>query len=473
MKKRIFLKFLIAYFVCALVSFLCVTIFCSALAEKHLIKTKAEALYSEISSLAQGRVGTSYLKTDVSSEDVYTNLCALATYQSAEFWLLNSNGDILIDTSAPYSEDSIKSIPNFDPSELESRYYQVGNFFGMFSVETLSVVSPITDQFTTRGYFCAHFNMENLNDGKNAIMNICYLMLGFILLIFLLLLFLFRNQFYSPLLRVTEAAKEYASGNLNYQLSMENEDEFSHLASSLKFLAEELNQSGEYQRKFISNISHDFRSPLTSIKGYVEAILDGTIPYENQERYLNIVLSETERLNKLTSGLLTLTTYDDKGTFLELSDFDINDVIRKIAATFEVLCDQKNLHLDLFFEEGELKVSADLSKIQQVLYNLIDNAIKFSKPDSSIRIETTEMYNKVFVSVKDHGEGIARENLPKIWTRFYKSDPSRGKDKKGTGLGLAITKEIIQSHGEHINVVSTPDVGTEFTFSLQRSSEST
>ena len=188
MKKRIFLKFLIAYFVCALVSFLCVTIFCSALAEKHLIKTKAEALYSEISSLAQGRVGTSYLKTDVSSEDVYTNLCALATYQSAEFWLLNSNGDILIDTSAPYSEDSIKSIPNFDPSELESRYYQVGNFFGMFSVETLSVVSPITDQFTTRCYFCAHFNMENLNDGKNAIMNICYLMLGFILLIFLAIL---------------------------------------------------------------------------------------------------------------------------------------------------------------------------------------------------------------------------------------------------------------------------------------------
>ena len=165
----------------------------------------------------------------------------------------------------------------------------------------------------------------------------------------------------------------------------------------------------------------------------MEAILDGTIPYENQERYLNIVLSETERLNKLTSGLLTLTTYDDKGTLLELSDFDINDVIRKIAATFEVLCDQKNLRLDLFFEEGVLKVSADLGKIQQVLYNLIDNAIKFSRPDSSIRIETTEMYNKVFVSVKDHGEGIARENLPKIWTRFYKNDPYAALDCNRTG----------------------------------------
>ena len=180
----------------------------------------------------------------------------------------------------------------------------------------------------------------------------------------------------------------------------------------------------------------------------MEAILDGTIPYENQERYLNIVLSETERLNKLTSGLLTLTTYDDKGTLLELSDFDINDVIRKIAATFEVLCDQKNLRLDLFFEEGVLKVSADLGKIQQVLYNLIDNAIKFSRPDSSIRIETTEMYNKVFVSVKDHGEGIARENLPKIWTRFYKNDPYAALDcRKEQDWGLLSQRKSFKAMG--------------------------
>ena len=189
MKKRIYLKFLIAYLICALAGFLGVTIFCSALAEKHLIKTKAESLYSEVSSLAHGRIGTSYLRTDVSSEDVYANLYALATYQSAQFWLLNSDGDILIDTSAPYSADSVKTIPDFNPSELESRYYQVGNFFGMFAEETLSVVCPITDHFTTRGYFCAHFDMDNFSGGKNAIMNICYLTLGFILIIFLLLLF--------------------------------------------------------------------------------------------------------------------------------------------------------------------------------------------------------------------------------------------------------------------------------------------
>lgn len=298
-------------------------------------------------------------------------------------------------------------------------------------------------------------------------MNILCLGFAIILIIFFLLVILFYRKFYHPLARITKAAGEYASGNLNYRLYSDMQDEFCSLSSSLRYLADEINQSGEYQRKFISNISHDFRSPLTSIKGYLEAMLDGTIPYESQDHYLHIVLSEAERLSKLTNSLLTLATYDEQKVLLELSDFDINDVIRQTIATFEGLCLQKNLRIDLFFDQGPLYVSADLGKIQQVLCNLLDNAIKFSKSDSSIRIETTEVHDKVFISVKDHGEGIASENLSKIWTRFYKTDPSRGKDKKGTGLGLAITKEIIQSHGEYIDVISTPNVGTEFTFSLQ------
>lgn len=467
MKKRTFWKFLIIYLLCAFLSFLSSSFICSLLSEKYLIETTAENLYSEVSRMASGRVGTSYLKSDVSSEDIYENLCALASYQSAIFWLINCSGDILIDTSASSVSGSMRKIINFDPSELPSRYYQIGDFFGMFHEKTLSVVSPITDKFTTRGYFCAHFNLKNLKHEKDAIMNIFRLAFCIILLIFSLLVILFYRRFYHPLARIKKAAEEYASGNLNYKIYPDMKDEFCSLSASLRYLASEIKQSGDYQKKFISNISHDFRSPLTSIKGYLEAMLDGTIPYESQDHYLHIVLSEAERLSKLTNSLLTLATYDEQKVLLELSDFDINDVIRQTTATFEVLCLQKNLRVDLFFDQGPLYVSADLGKIQQVLYNLLDNAIKFSNPDSSIRIETTEVHDKVFVSVKDHGEGIASENLSKIWTRFYKTDPSRGKDKKGTGLGLAITKEIIQSHGEYIDVISTPNVGTEFTFSLQ------
>lgn len=257
-------------------------------------------------------------------------------------------------------------------------------------------------------------------------------------------------------------------GNYNTPIHMERDDELGFLAHTMDFMAQSLKDYDEDQRKLISNISHDFRSPLTSIKGYIEAMLDGTISFEMQEKYLNIVLRETERLAKLTSGLLTLNSMNPKQNRLCKTNFDINTVIKNTAATFEGTCTAKRISIDLLFSDWASYVYADMGKIQQVLYNLIDNAIKFSPSDSAITIETTEKYEKVFISVRDAGVGIPKENLKKIWERFYKSDQSRGKDKKGTGLGLAIVKEIIQLHDENINVVSTQGVGTEFIFSLTK-----
>ena len=141
------------------------------------------------------------------------------------------------------------------------------------------------------------------------------------------------------------------------------------------------------------------------------------------------------------------------------------------AQTFEGICKEKRISFDLILTGEKLYVSADMSKIQQVLYNLIDNALKFSHPDSTITIETTEKNEKIFVSVKDTGIGIPKDSIKKIWERFYKTDLSRGKDKKGTGLGLAIVKEIIQAHGENINCISTEGVGTEFIFTLPLAKE--
>ena len=154
---------------------------------------------------------------------------------------------------------------------------------------------------------------------------------------------------------------------------------------------------------------------------------------------------------------------------LDITDFDINKTIRNSVATFEGTCKNKHITINLVLSGECLYVSADKGRIEQVLYNLIDNAIKFSKADSSIRIETSEKNETIFVSVKDSGIGIPKDNLKLIFDRFYKTDLSRGKDKKGTGLGLSIVKEIINAHHENINVISTVDVGTEFIFTLPKS----
>ena len=198
-------------------------------------------------------------------------------------------------------------------------------------------------------------------------------------------------------------------------------------------------------------------------------MLDGTIPPEMHEHYLGVVLNETERLTKLTNSLLTLNNLNTKGMLLHMTDWNINDVIRKVGASFEQVCLRKEIRIRLILSGEVLYVYADMDKIQQVLYNLVDNAIKFSSSQSEIEIETTEKGGKVFVSVKDNGIGIPKEDQYQIWERFYKTDLSRGKDKKGTGLGLSIVREIIRAHGENISVVSTQGVGSKFTFTLKRS----
>ncbi|MGN1156985.1 MAG: sensor histidine kinase, partial [Agathobacter sp.] len=190
------------------------------------------------------------------------------------------------------------------------------------------------------------------------------------------------------------------------------------------------------------------------------------IPVEMQEKYLNVIIFEAERLEKLTQSLLDLNKYGSKGYFLDISSFDLNHCIKMTVQSFEQISKEKQISFHLILTGDTLYVSADLGRIQQVLQNLIDNAVKFSHYGSSISIETTLRGDKVFVSVKDHGIGIPRDSIGKIWDRFYKTDLSRGKDKKGTGLGLAIVKEIISAHKENINVISTEGVGTEFIFTL-------
>lgn len=217
---------------------------------------------------------------------------------------------------------------------------------------------------------------------------------------------------------------------MHYEFQVESEDEIGYLAACLNYMASEIANAEDDQKKFVANVSHDFRSPLTSIRGYLEAMIDGTIPPEMYDKYLNIVLNETERLTKLTNSLLTLNNLNTRGMLLDKTDFDINRVIRNTAATFEGTCRKKTIAIEMVLSGDVMYVNADMEKIQQVLYNLIDNAIKFSHHDSVIRIETSEKRSKLFISVKDTGIGIPKDDLKMIWDRFYKSISPEAKIRK-------------------------------------------
>ncbi len=463
MKRSLYYKFIFGYLLFGLLGFLIISTFSSKMTYEHLLKERADLLYDEANQLA-AEYSAVYSGRDISLSQMTAQLSAFSPALQSEIWVVNRNGTVTADSSG----GARKGLSvDFDPTAIGNRNYGLGNFYGAFPYDVLSVSAPIAANYRTYGYVLIHMPLSQLSASRDGILNILYITSAIIFALSLIILIVFTQTVYFPLKKITAGANEYASGNLDYHIQLDSQDEMGYLSNTLNYMSDELNRMEEYQRNFIANVSHDFRSPLTSIKGYLEAILDGTIPQEMQEKYLTRVITETERLNKLTQGLLTLNSLDSKGK-LNRTNFDINRVIKDTAASFEVTCMKKDLSFDLTFGDSIQMVHGDLGKIQQVLYNLIDNAIKFSSNSSVIYIQAYPRYEKIFVSVKDTGIGIPKESIKKIWDRFYKSDLSRGKDKSGTGLGLCIVREIIQSHGENIDVISTEGVGSEFIFSLPR-----
>ena len=468
MRKTLYLKFVLAYIIFGVFGFIVVATFVSNMTTEHLKREKADALYREATLIANTYASDLY-NNNTTLDVVKSQLDALDTYLSATIWIINPSGRMILDSSQELDVENEVVVKDFDPTITAGSYYTVGHFFDSFEEDMLSVFAPITSDFKVKGYVVIHTSMQDIQRSSNSLLNISYITLCILFLLSMIILIFFTEMVYIPLRKITEATEQYAAGNMHYEFSVESEDEIGYLAASLSYMASEIARAEDNQKKFVANVSHDFRSPLTSIRGYLEAMLDGTIPPEAHDKYLDIVLNETERLTKLTNSLLTLNNLNTKGMLLNRKDFDINQVIRSTAATCEGTCRQKNIAIELILTGESMYVNADMDKIQQVLYNLLDNAIKFSHHNSVIKIETTEKGNKIFVSVKDSGIGIPKDDLKLIWDRFYKSDLSRGKDKKGTGLGLSITKEIIHSHGEHINVISTEGVGSEFIFTLAKS----
>lgn len=465
MRKTLYLKFILAYAIFGIFGFIIITIFVPNMTTEQLTREKANSLYSEATLIADTYASGLYTN-DASLESVKTQLDILSVYLDSTIWIINPSGRMVLSTSLPLNVDDVIVIESFDPTITAGSYYNVGNFFDSFDEDMLNVIAPITSEYKVKGYVVIHYPMTSIVKSCNNLLTISYITLGILLFLSLIILLFFTEIVYIPLRKITYATEQYASGNMHYEFQVDSDDEIGYLAACLNYMASEIARSEDDQKKFVANISHDFRSPLTSIRGYLEAMLDGTIPPELHEKYLQIVLNETDRLTKLTNSLLTLNNLNTKGMLLDRTDFDINQVIRNTAASFEGTCRKKTIAIELVLTGDVMYVNADMGKIQQVLYNLLDNAIKFSHHDSVIRIETSEKKHKLFVSVKDSGIGIPKDDLKLIWERFYKSDLSRGKDKKGTGLGLSIVKEIIASHGEHINVISTEGVGTEFIFSL-------
>ncbi len=336
---------------------------------------------------------------------------------------------------------------------LENVPFPVGSETGMMSL-------------SKEGAVFLHVALDDISMTTAGIFRMVLITLFLVSLTATIITFLMSNNILGPVNQMKKAAEAITKGDFSQEIHITSHDEVGELARSFNEMAKELQAVDTLQSDFIANISHDFRSPLTSIKGYVEAMLDGTIPEDQFTKYLSIVLQEANRLTKMTNNVLDLTKMENGQIELHLVNFDINEMIVKLALSLEQRIEEKNIQMQFQFLQEKLFVNADLDLIQRVVYNLLDNALKFTEEGDSITVETSIVARKAYIVISDTGSGIAEEALSHVFERFHKGDKSRGKNKLGAGLGLAIVKQIILNHHEDITVRSKEGEGTRFAFTL-------
>jgi len=331
-----------------------------------------------------------------------------------------------------------------------------------------TVAVPMTENDSVLGAVFIHTGAQIIETEYRDI--VIQIILGFLIATVLALVFavFFARSIAKPLTTMTKAAETMSQGDFSVRTDVSGFYEVDNLARSFNLMANKLNMIEDSRREFVGNVSHELRSPITSIHGYVDGMLDGTIPAEEYPKYLKIVCDEATRMKSLITDLLELSRMEDGVATLDQKDYDLHESIRRVLIGHMNDIDKKQIHLHLEFTDEPCFVIADQARIEQVIFNITDNAIKFLHNGGNLTIRTAMVHDIVTVSIVNDGASILPEDQPHLFERFYKSDKAHtiGKNS-GTGLGLSICKRIVEMHGQSIRLVPTQK-GAAFEFSLRK-----
>ncbi|MBR4242155.1 MAG: HAMP domain-containing histidine kinase [Eubacterium sp.] len=283
-----------------------------------------------------------------------------------------------------------------------------------------------------------------------------------------IMIWLLTKRMVTPLRQMSAAAKSFALGDFSYRVKISSNDELADLEYAFNEMADALDKLENSRRSFVANVSHELKTPMTSIAGFIDGILDGTIPKDKQEYYLKIVSDEVRRLSRLVVAMLNMSKMESGDFEMKRKNYNITDQIIHILLTFEQKIEKKNIEIRGLEDAKPYRVNADADMIYQVIYNLFDNAVKFTNENGYINISLSEKGNFIEVSIANSGEGINKAELSRIFERFYKVDKSRSLDAKGAGHGLYIVKMVVEMHGGRIWAESNSENEACFIFLLPK-----
>ena len=340
---------------------------------------------------------------------------------------------------------------------------------GLYTDKRNAVFQPIQIDGQTAGIVIISSPTNTITQVLNRISNIFLTAAFFVIALAVMAVSVFARRESKPLQDMAKAATAFGHGNLDSRVKLEEDysEEMEELALAFNNMASSLQKSETKRQEFVANVSHELKTPMTTISGYIDGILDGTIPPERQEHYLRIVSDETKRLSRLVRSMLDVSRLQQEGGIPEEKKmhFDLTESVGQVLVTFEKKINDKGLNVDVDMPDHPVCTIANRDYITQVIYNLIDNAVKFCPTGGNLGIRIREGGSKAYISVSNDGETIPADQLPLVFDRFHKVDKSRSQNRDSWGLGLYIVKTIVCSHGENISV-SSKDGKTEFTFTM-------
>lgn len=374
-----------------------------------------------------------------------------------------SDEESLFTGTAEIPQDMINTI-------LQNGGYEgLGTLDGVYKSPQYMVGVPLTDSDgSVSAIMFIAAQAKELNSYILEIFRIFLLSSIMVLIFTFVAVYSFSKRMTRPLAEMAEDSRRIANGDFSHMIVVDRDDEIGELALAFNNMKLSLSSLEQLRRSFIANVSHELRTPMTTIGGFIDGILDGTIDDEHRDYYLGIVSEEIKRLSRVVTSMMNLAKLEAGETKIKPKDFDLSELITRTILVFEHRVEDKSLEIRGLDGLEQVHVVADIDMIHQVVYNLIDNAVKFTPPQGYIEFGIKEDDKEVEVSIKNSGQGIPARQLPNIFERFYKADRSRGMDKNGTGLGLYIVKTIIDLHGGHITAESIEGVYTEFKFNLPK-----
>ena len=449
-------------------------VFFQALMKNFLTEYKVNSLRKDANVIAE-LVQATYGDKAILTRDFNIAMTVAAAVSDADAVVCDSTGRLVICAESPLGCEHVGKVLNAEYLQRvfdEGGLTDTGRVEGLYDEVRYVVSVPVyTGQGRPMGIVMVSQAVSSMAAVVGRIIELLVIVAVLVIVVIMVLVYFFSRQQSAPLRDMAKVASAFGHGDLTARAKISSHDsvEVQELATAFNNMASSLEKS-EYQRKeFVANVSHELKTPMTTIGGYVDGILDGTIPPERQSHYLQIVSDETKRLNRLVRSMLDISRLQNQGGIPEenMTRFDLEEDVGSVLITFEQKIVEKNLDVQVDMPEHPVYTIACRDYITQVIYNLLDNAVKFSPDGGVLEITIREGSDKSYISVANNGQTIPPEELPLVFDRFHKTDKSRSQNRDSWGLGLYIVKTIVLSHGEDISVTSR-DNKTTFTFTMPR-----